>query len=92
MKSSRDKRPIKFQVRSRPPIFVSQQEAPYQSENESLAARVLNRRKGKGKRKNSQMMLCLGNMGMRGKSHFSLRQKVEDDISSVAWRIIVVND
>jgi hypothetical protein len=87
MKSSCDKRQGKFQVRSRPPIFASQQETPYQSENESLAARALNRRKGK-----SQMVLCLGNMGMGGKSDFSLRQKVEDDIGSVAWRIAVVND
>jgi hypothetical protein len=29
---------------------------------------------------------------MHGKSDFSLRQKAEDDIGSVAWRIIGVND
>jgi hypothetical protein len=29
---------------------------------------------------------------MRGKSDFSLRHKVEDNIGSVAWRIIGVND
>jgi hypothetical protein len=33
-----------------------------------------------------------GMRGMRGKSGFSLRHKVEDDIGSVAWRIIGVND
>jgi hypothetical protein len=87
MKSSREKRPVKFQVRSHPPIVVSQQEAPHQSETESLAARVLSRRKGK-----SQMMLCLENMGILGKSGFSLRHKVEDDIGNVAWRIIAVDD
>jgi hypothetical protein len=32
-----------------------------------------------------------GTWGMRGKSDF-LRHKVEDDIDSVAWRIIGVND
>jgi hypothetical protein len=58
MKSSCTKRPAKFQVRSRPPFFVSQQEAPYQSENESLAARVLS-----GRKRKSQMVLYLGNMG-----------------------------
>jgi hypothetical protein len=63
MKFSHEKCSVKFQVRFRAPIFVSQQEVPHQSENESLTACVLSRRKGR-----SQMVLCLGNMGMRGKS------------------------
>jgi hypothetical protein len=52
MQSNREKRPIKFQVRSRPPIVV-----PQQSGNDSLAARVVSNPKGK-----SQMVLCLGNV------------------------------
>jgi hypothetical protein len=40
----------------------------------------------------SQILLCLGNLGMRGKSDFSLRHKVEDDFGSVAPRNIGVND
>jgi hypothetical protein len=87
MKSNREKRPVKFQVRSRPPIFVSQQEAPHQSENEGFAARVLSRRKGQ---KSDGAMS--GDMGMRGKSDFSLRHKAEDDINNVLWRIVGVND
>jgi hypothetical protein len=38
------------------------------------------------------MVLGLGNMKIRGKSDFSLRHKVEDDIGSVAPGIIGVND
>jgi hypothetical protein len=61
MKFSREKRSVKFQVRSRPPNFVSQQKVSHQSKNESLAARVSSHRKGK-----SQMVLYLGNMGDAG--------------------------
>jgi hypothetical protein len=58
MQSSGEKPPVKFQMRSRLSIFVPQQEAPHRSANESLAARVLSHRKGKG-----QMVLCLGKKG-----------------------------
>jgi hypothetical protein len=47
MKFNREKRPIKSQMKSRPPIFVSRQEGPHQSKNESLAARALSHRKSK---------------------------------------------
>jgi hypothetical protein len=47
MQSNREKCPVKFQMRSVPFIFVSQQETPQQFENESLAARILRHRKGK---------------------------------------------
>jgi hypothetical protein len=60
MKSSPEKCPVKFQVKSCSPIFVSQQEAPHQSENASCEARVLSRRKKR------QMVLRLGNMGNAG--------------------------
>jgi hypothetical protein len=87
MKSSREKRPVKFQVRSRPPIFIPQQESLQQPENESLAARISSKRKGKVK-----WFYVWEIWGMRGKSDFSLRHKVEDDFGSVAPGIIEVND
>jgi hypothetical protein len=87
VQSSDDKCLLKFQVKSRPLNFVLQQEGPRQSENDNLAARVVSIRKGK-----SQMVLCLGNMGMRGKIDFTLRYKVEEDSGGVAPGIIGVND
>jgi hypothetical protein len=87
MKSSRERRPVKFQVRSRPPIFVSRQEAPYQSKNENPAARTLSRRKGK-----VRWRYVWGIWGIPGRPDFSLQHKVEDNIGSVAWGIIGVND
>jgi hypothetical protein len=57
VQASREKLPGTFQVKYHPPIFVPQQEAPQQSENEDRSARVGNTRKGK-----SQMVLHLGNM------------------------------
>jgi hypothetical protein len=41
MQYSRAKHLGQFQVRSRRPIFVPEQEVPQQSESESLAARVV---------------------------------------------------
>jgi hypothetical protein len=70
-----------------PQIFVSQQEAPHQSENESLAVRVFSCRKEKVK-----WCYVWGIWRIRGKSDSSLRHKVEGNINSVAWRIIGVND
>jgi hypothetical protein len=51
-----------------------------------LAARVSSRRKEK-----VRWYYVWGIWAMRGKSDFSLRHEVEDDIGSVPWRIIRVN-
>jgi hypothetical protein len=87
VQSSCENRPVKFQVRSRPPIFVPQQEAPQQSENESLqlAFEVAEKEK-------IRWCYIWGIWQMLGKSGFSLRHKVEDGFGSVAPRIISVND
>jgi hypothetical protein len=87
MQSSHEKQPIKFPVRSHPPIFVPQQEIPQPADNESLVVRVLRNRKGK-----VRWGYVWEIWRMQGKSEFSWRHRIEDDFGSVAPGIVGVNN